>query len=70
MNEVIFLGLSMRDRCIYIYETRGMSGVGGGGYIYLDETGFGEIEGEDEDLGVFGFVSGWFGVGVVVSRAD
>lgn len=48
-----------------------MRGEGrGGAYIYLDETGFGEIEGEDEDLGVFGFVSGWFGVGVVVSRAD
>lgn len=26
---------------------------GGRKYIYLDEAGFSEIEGEDEDLGVF-----------------
>lgn len=37
---------------------------GGRKYIYLDEAGFREIEGEDEDLGVFffGFVSD-FGLG-------
>lgn len=41
-----------------------MAGKGGrreGGwgriYIYLDEAGFSEIEGEDEDLSFFGFVS-------------
>lgn len=36
----------------------GKEGVGEVYTIYLNEAGFGEIEGEDEDLGFWLFVSG------------